>query len=162
MDGVVIEMKIGEIAEFIVKEYPNSCVASCGIAPSDFKNEYCEDMLVSYLMDFFAFEILNMCGCGIPENTYEVIRRVLNIRNEWSEDKLSYEDVQEKYKSELRVDTDISIDYGLLQFMLYTLDSAGLLEHGSSIGGCWLSSLGKMYLTVLNAWRKIEDTENEE
>ena len=36
------------------------------------------------------------------------------------------------------------------------LDSKGIVEHGSSIGGCWLSKLGEMYLTVLNAWREQE------
>ena len=37
-----------------------------------------------------------------------------------------------------------------------------MLEHGSSIGGSWLTKEGKMYLTVLNAWREREDKESEE
>lgn len=41
---------------------------------------------------------------------------------------------------------------GLLQFMAYILDDRGFTEHGSSIGGCWLTEKGEMFLTVLDAW----------
>lgn len=147
-------MTITEIAEVIVKEYPDSCVADLGDL-SIYEDE--DDILVDYLMDFFFFEILDFCGCGVPADTHEVIRRILNIRTLWAEDKLDYEKVQEEYKTDLNIDTSDDIGYGLLQFILYTLDSNGILEHGTSVQGSWLTPLGKMYLTVLNKWRDMQD-----
>ena len=38
----------------------------------------------------------------------------------------------------------------MIQFVLYMLDSAGFLEHGSGIWGAWLTDLGRMFLYVLN------------
>ena len=155
-------MKLSEIAEFIVKEYPGSCIAYNNIVNSGCRDEWYEEYLIDPLMDYFSFEVMDMCGCGRPENTNEMIRKILNIRNEWSEDKLKYEDVVKRYGQDLKIDTENEIHYGLLQFVLYMLDSHGILEHGSSVSGSWLTKEGKMYLTVLNAWRKREDEEGDE
>lgn len=154
-------MKLSEIAEFIVKEYPGSCIACDNVVDSGCREEWYEEYLIDPLMDYFSFEVIDMCGCGVPENTNEVIRRVLNIRNEWSKDELKYEAVVKRYEQDLEIDTENEVHYGLLQFVLYMLDSHGMLEHGSSIGGSWLTKEGKMYLTVLNAWREREDQESE-
>lgn len=62
------------------------------------------------------------------------------------------ERVQQRYKTELNIDDQDDIQWGLLQFMAYILDDRGFTEHGSSIGGCWLTEKGEMFLTVLDAW----------
>ena len=145
-------MKLSEIAEHITEKYPDCCMACNNDVKQGCREEWYEEYLIDLLMDFFTYEIVGMCGCGCPEDTYEVIRRVLNIRNDWQKDNIEYEAVEERYKTDLELDTNNDIDYGLLQFILYVLDDKEILEHGSSIGGCWLTNLGKMYLTVLNAW----------
>ena len=65
-----------------------------------------------------------------------------------------------KYRKHL--DTEDSLHYGVLQFVLYMLDAKGIVEHGGGISSCWLTKLGKMYLTVLNAWHDREEKEKKE
>ena len=38
----------------------------------------------------------------------------------------------------------------------------GIVEHGGGISSCWLTKLGRMYLTVLNAWHDREEKEKKE
>ena len=75
---------------------------------------------------------------------------------------IKYEEVQKRYKEELHLDTEDSLHYGALQFVLYMLDAKGIVEHGGGISSCWLTKLGKMYLTVLNAWHDREEKEKKE
>lgn len=103
-------------------------------------------------MDYYTFEVLHLCGCGSPEDTYEVIRRYLHIRKARFRDDLSYDLVKESYNVNLHMDYDDSIQYGMLQFLAYVLDSYGFTTHGGGIGGCWLTEDGERLLTVLDAW----------
>ena len=64
----------------------------------------------------------------------------------------SYDLVKESYNVNLHMDYDDSIQYGMLQFLAYVLDDYGFTEHGSGIGGCWLTEDGERLLTVLDAW----------
>ena len=149
-------MKLSEIAEFVVEKYHDSCIATNNVVNKGCREDWYEEYLVDELMDFFSYEIVDMCGCGCPDDTNEVIRRVLNIRYDWHEHKIGeYEDLQERYKNDLQLDTKNNLHYGSLQFILYMLDARGILEHGGSIRGCWLTHLGEMYLTVLNAWYEL-------
>lgn len=50
-----------------------------------------------------------------------------------------------------------SMNYGMLQLLAYVLDSYGFTEHGSSVGGCWLTKDGERLLTVLDAWHDLEE-----
>lgn len=99
-----------------------------------------------------------MCGCGNPEDTYEAIRRYLHIRKLWHKNKnITWDGVKEQYKTQLCIDVDNDIEHGVLQFMMYVLDHYDFTEHGSSIGGCWLTEKGEMLLTVLDAWHEMEN-----
>lgn len=138
-------MNLNEIAEYVTKNYPDSCIAY---------NGYDDWTLLDDLMEFFNCELMDMCGCGNPDDTYEVIRRVLNIRHDRCSNIINYDEARQRYKDDLHLDPDDDIQYGALQFILYKLDSCGIVEHGSSISGCWLTELGEMYLTVLNEWHK--------
>ena len=117
------------------------------------REEWYEEYLIDELIDFFSFEIMNMCGCGCPEDTHDVIRIVLNIRKDRFEKDIKYEEVQKRYKEELHLDTEDS---------LHMLDAKGIVEHGGGISSCWLTKLGRMYLTVLNAWHDREEKEKKE
>ena len=152
-------MRLSEVAEYISTKYPDCCMVINHDIRVGCREEWYEEYLINHLMYFFSFELMNMCGCGCPDCTNELIRKILTIRFEWQEDKLEYEEVIKRYMSDLSLDQDNDNHYGVLQFILYMLDACGIVEHGSSIGGCWLTELGKMYLTVLNAWNDREDSE---
>ena len=141
-------MTIFEIARFVCERYPNSCIAAnVGV---NYVDRYDKELLIEMLVEFFSYDILNLCGCGIPENTWEVIHHILSIRLLARE--MDYSEIKKMYKDELHLDADDDLQHGSLQFILYILDDCGLVEHGSSVGGCWLTELGKMYLTVLDEW----------
>ena len=81
-----------------------------------------------------------------------------DLTKSWSEikdnDTLSYEDKRNEFKEHLGLSLDEMTGYGIWQFMLYYLDKVGIVEHGSSIGGCYLTDFGKVYLSVLEEWIK--------
>ncbi len=152
-------MKLSEIAEYIVDNYPESNIAYNNDVIKGYKKEWYEESLIDPLLDFYMHEELGLCGCGNPEFTYETIRRYLNIRNEFVISKIDYQEVIDRYKNDLLLDYNNDIQYGLLQFMMYILDDKDFTTHGSSIGGCWLTKKGQRLLTVLEAWRAREDKE---
>ena len=113
-----------------------------------------EELLIKPLMGYYMYEKLGLCGCGSPEDTYEIIRRYLHIRKDKYDSNLSYDEVCDRYMSDLRIDYSDELQYGMLQFLTYVLDSHGFTEHGGSVGGCWLTERGEMLLTVLDAWHE--------
>lgn len=152
-------MKLSEIAEYVVKNYPDCCMAANNDVIKGCREDWYEEHLIDLLMDFFSFELMDMCGCGCPEYTHDLIRKILIIRSECIDNKIDYDETIKRYKNDLSFDRNNPNHYGALQFILYMLDAYKLVEHGSNIYGCWLTDLGKMYLTVLNAWyyRKNEN-----
>ena len=155
-------MKLSEIAEYIIEHNQDCCMAVNNEVIKRCREDWYEESLIEPLMDYYMYEELNLCGCGIPEDTYEIIRRYLHIREDWRTDKIEYNYVLERYKMDLHIDDNDSLQAGLLQFMMYVLDHKGFTEHGSSIGGCWLADKGRRLLTVLDAWHDSENNESEE
>lgn len=155
-------MKLSEIAEFVVKNYPDCCMSKNHEYKLGCRDDWYEDYLINPLMDFFSYEIMGLCGCGSPENTHKVIRSVLNIRNDWMNRDIQYDGVKKRYCSDLHIDLSDDINYGMLQYILYDLNDREILEHGSGVGGSWLTNLGKMYLDVLNAWYEREYKEKKD
>lgn len=148
-------MRLSEIAEHVVDNNPNCCVRFEVIR--DCRTEPYEESLIEPLLNFYMHEKMDMCGCGTPEDTYEVIRRYLRIRKNCFAEKLSWEDVVERYETNLHMNYSDSMNYGMLQLLAYVLDSYGFTEHGSSVGGCWLTKDGERLLTVLDAWHDLEE-----
>ena len=116
--------------------------------------DWIEDLLIDSLMDYWMYEDLGLCGCGCPEYTFEVIRKYLHIRQDWRENKLTYNEVIDKYRRDLHIDDNDNNQFGLLQFMMYILDEHGFTEHGISITRCWLTEKGEMLLATLDAWHE--------
>lgn len=143
-------MKLSEIVEYVLDNNPDCCVKNEVIRGC--REEWYEKSLIEPLLDFYIHEKMNLCGCGVPENTYEAIRRYLRIRKSCFEENISWENVTECYRTNLHIDYDDPMNYGILQFLAYILDSYGFTEHGSSVGGCWLTKEGERLLTVLDAW----------
>ena len=154
-------MKLSEIAEHIAKINPDCYMVYNGEVIPGCRESWYEESLIDSLVNYYMFDVLHLCGCGNPEDTYEAIRRYLHIRKLRHENKdITWDGIKEQYKTQLCIDVDNDTEHGVLQFMMYVLDHYDFTEHGSSIGGCWLTEKGEMLLTVLDAWH--EKMENEE
>lgn len=87
------------------------------------------------------YEQLAFCGCGDPTEAYETLQDVLSA---FDTEGRTFEGSREA----IRVHKAM-IPGKYWDLLVYLLDSKGLLEHGSSIGGSWLSDLGKKILKDL-------------
>jgi hypothetical protein len=113
----------------------------------------------------FLFKDLDFCGCGDPESVYELIRELLELFRlnteeirKPRENPFSLADILNgpNYRQQIR--DLISDDDGVYYAFLYWLDSAGVLEHGGSVGGSWLTRKGFHYLELMKAreYREME------
>lgn len=84
----------------------------------------------------YADDDLGLCGCGTPEAAFSLVRDILNLAP-------FYEDQRWRQVEEL-VGND-----GAHHIVLSMLTRAGLIEHGSSISGSWLTDKGRYYQTAL-------------
>ena len=82
---------------------------------------------------FSDSEGLHFCGCGCPDEAYELVRDILALA--------PFYDHPEAVR-ELTGDRAYYL-------VLYAIDNAGLLEHGASIGGSWLTPKGAHYLELM-------------
>lgn len=97
------------------------------------------------------YEDIGFCGCGDPESAYDTIGMILAlIRCKW-EDPEKQEHAHWKACGELIRDQTGTTD-GAFYLVLYALDHAGLLEHGGSVGGSWLTRKGSHYLDLMNTY----------
>lgn len=142
--------KVKEIRNWIIEKYPDSCIAvndkNNGPSPDDAIDDKGTNCLLAEVRDFFLYEIMDFCGCGIPFTSMMDVRNYLTIV------KINHEkSFDEGHKlTEKIFGVKCACDNSLLQFMAYTLDSYGLTEHGTSINGAWLEDLGKKCLTILD------------
>lgn len=137
-------MNLQEIAEWVIKEHPDSLFSS---NYSDFYKHMENWELTKELRDFFCGEIIGMCRCGIPEETYSTITSYLDLINKRTNKDLDFD----KFSVELKklFGCEYISDNGLLQFMAYILDDKGFTDHGSSINACCITNIGEMLLFVL-------------
>jgi hypothetical protein len=78
---------------------------------------------------------LRFCGCGCPEDAYNLVRDILALA--------PFRD----HREELRA--LIGGGDGAFYLVLYVLDSAGLIDHGTSIDGSWITKKGSHYLALM-------------
>lgn len=142
------EEQIIEIAKYISENYLEGCIGY----NLENKMDYSEiaDVILEDCEDFFYFEKLNWCGCGDPSIAKRCIRDYLNIikiSNDIRDPRDAY-DIKEALIVD-RFGCKTIYDNELLLCLAYALDAAGFTEHGSSIGGAWLTREGEMFLNVL-------------
>jgi len=85
------------------------------------------------------YDDLHACGCGYADARLELVREALR-------DCPLYDGSWRKYDSPIG------------EWFLCLLDGAGLIEHGTSIGGSWLTGKGERFLAVLDdedSWRAL-------
>ena len=155
----VVDLELYSVAKYLLENYPNSLIKQDLFSPfallkddgsyvENFEGYSVED--ANYLNECMADEcnavfsgrILGICGCGSPEDTYLVLRDVLQIQFDYIQGLSTYAERERKY--------DALGVCGLVGFVLYILDAKSILSHGSSISGASLTDLGKKYLYVLN------------
>ncbi|MCM1295160.1 MAG: hypothetical protein NC311_06435 [Muribaculaceae bacterium] len=155
--------------EYIKNNYPDSCIAGNYKLNGQCPDNSCDHDLIDMCSSFFLFEILPICGCGLPEITMETIcdyLDIVEIRHTKSDDPMNRYSgfdkarklLREKYKVEYESDDP------LLQFLAYAMDEVGLTEHGSSIHGAWITDLGRMckYALRLRLAEELSDEGEEE
>jgi hypothetical protein len=81
---------------------------------------------------------LKFCGCGDPEAAYSLVRDILNLAPFYDDWKAVRDLFGEGPASE-----------GAYYLVLYLIDGAGLIEHGGSIGGSWLTPKGTHYRELM-------------
>ncbi|OXB94826.1 hypothetical protein [Parageobacillus galactosidasius] len=103
------------------------------------------------------FEDLRLCGCGSPDLRLKFIKGLLNLINDRYEQDLPYEEYKKRLAELFGFKENKEAKYyftgiqdGIVEFVLDQLNEAGLLEHGGSVGGSWLSDYGKEMLNILN------------
>lgn len=90
---------------------------------------------LSHLYKIF-YDDLGMCGCGNPDEAYELIRDLLALTP-------LYEGSRWQRAEELTGRGATS------HIILSSLDRSGLLEHGSSLSGAWLTDKGEWCLAAM-------------
>lgn len=139
-------MVINKIKDYIIKTYPESSLAY------NYDDTYYEEQLIEECEDFFYYEKLNWCGCGDPDTVKTIVRNFLqSVEMKMSDNAdigfQKYFNVHSVY------------DNDLLLCLAYTMDAADFTEHGSSIGGAWLTEEGKMFLWLLCQNKELSEIE---
>ena len=95
--------------------------------------------------DIYEFWHTNLptCGCGAPEETCELIYKVLCGFADGSHYDTLKEILPGVYASKDKKDNYAE------WFLLYRLDQLGLLEHGTIIRGSWLTDKGKELVAAM-------------
>lgn len=140
-------MTLNEIRKYVVDHDKNSCLY-LNYGDSEFEEEY-QDLLLEELDTYFWCEYMDLCGCGIPEDCKLAIRDLLRILSDYTD---GMDDVATKTRNRKlkeRFNSEYLDDNPLLAFMVYILNKYDFLEHGCSVGGSWITKLGRMYLYVL-------------
>lgn len=143
--------QIIEIAKYISENYPESCI---GYNLKKYKMDYSEiaDEILEDCEDFFYLEKLDWCGCGDPSIAKHCIRdylKIIKMSNDIRDPSDAYE-VKEALMAD-RFGCKTIYDNELLLCLAYALDAAGFTDHGSSIGGAWITKEGEMFLNILTS-----------
>lgn len=117
----------------------------------------CEDDW-EHLSQLF-FTDMKFCGCGDPDSVYGLIRDLLTLFQErseaWERERQEHPPFGRMTGSDEakaaweKIKDRIGGGDGVYYAVLYWLDGSGMIEHGGSVGGSWLTAKGKHYLSLL-------------
>lgn len=132
----------------------------------DFKNnglEFDKDNtdhieLVTEILGIFYFDILNFCGCGMPEKSCDYLLALLSLYYIGEKDKGFL--TPRLFGGDFVV--DMKLKYNLsderLDFILKLLDSYEMTEHGSGVYGSWLTGYGMLVKNLLQIRKDLDLT----
>ena len=86
------------------------------------------------------FVDLGMCGCGMFDQRLALLKETLELMPLYELDDQSH-----------------YLRTPLGEWFLTTIDNARLIEHGSSIGGSWITDKGARFLKTLEDLDKLEE-----
>ncbi len=94
---------------------------------------------------------LCFCLCGAPGETLKIFKELLNLifRRYDHDDEFNYDDFKAGICNLFQCKTN-EMSMEIYYMMAYLLNTIDVLEHGSSIGGSWLTSNGKILRACLN------------
>lgn len=92
-----------------------------------------------YVLFYDDAQGLGLCGCGNPESAYDLVRDLLGLAP-------FYEDSRWKAAESLTGNIP-----GAHHIVLGAMERAGLIEHGTSLRGVWLTEKGKWCLAAMRA-----------
>lgn len=95
-----------------------------------------------------ATGLLGWCGCGMPSKALAFVRDALRAIELTGND-CFLEPNENHWDERKSAESRLYPSDGAYYFAMYVLDSKGLTEHGSGVGGCWLTQSGKMLLSDL-------------
>ena len=102
--------------------------------------ETCKELAI---IKYFHYWKLNWCGCGTPYKAVETVGKFLRcLEARGLEDRR--EELEKAFGAKSIYEND------LLLCLAYTMDAAGLTEHGSSIAWAWLTQAGEDFLYAIN------------
>jgi len=145
------EIPEDSVIYYLKTYFPESCF-SCNYTQY---SSLSYDDIYEELYKTFRYEVLNWCGCGTPEEANKQVVKYLNLidipwRDKYDNALENLKDFNRKYAEYKELckkyfDCEEIYDNPLLLCLAYTMDAAGFSEHGSSIGGAWITSRGKIY-----------------
>lgn len=97
------------------------------------------------------FGDLGFCGCGDPEAAIKIIYELIKIQH----DRRNKSNDYKEYKSKVNKLITGNIE-SVADILLYIINNAELLEHGTSVGCSWLTDKGKEFI------KHYEEIENKE
>ena len=131
-----------EIANYFINK--DTCMHAnyCKI---DLKEMIKEDpqKVIDDIQDEFQY-LLGICGCGRTDEVYKGIYAFLTIVQNKTNDPMNSE------KHDLV--WNWVFDDWENEFIANTLDDKGLIDHGTMIGGCFITDLGKWFLKIFTEY----------
>lgn len=90
-----------------------------------------------YVLFYDDAQGLGLCGCGYPSAAYDLVRDLLGLIPFYK---------NERWKTSESLTGNIP---GAHHIVLSTMQRAGLIDHGSSLTGSWLTEKGKWALASM-------------
>lgn len=141
----------GSIVNYLTKCFPDSCFA---YNYANCKSAFYED-INRELYKYFRYEVLNWCGCGSPEEADKQVVKYLNLidipwRDKYDNALENLKDFDRKHAEYKKLckeyfGVESIYDNPLLLCLAYSVDAARFSDHGSSIGGAWITDRGRIY-----------------
>ena len=93
--------------------------------------------------DKLYYEDLGMCGCGHVEDLQQFLVDLMIIQNGYKAGDFSYDEKAKSVKLLIQDNHEYAFE-----FILHVLNNAEFLEHGTSVGGSWLTDKGKSFIKL--------------
>lgn len=115
----------------------------------------------SELLERYLKDELALCSC-VPEARV-LLREMLHVINDRSEAAYRHDNAlfsQKTWELEARLGLDENASVGC--WLIFLLESKGLIWHGFNISDCWTHPKGVQFLTALDAWEEGKTTGDKE